>query len=108
MTQETESLNQEELESTKNEETAVIVDFWADWCGACKKMEPVFEDMAEEHGEDIFFGKVNVDDSREAASEYQVSSIPTILFFKDGELADRVVGALPKDQFEEKIKEIFE
>ena len=107
MSNEPTDLDAESLKSAKEEESAMLVEFWAEWCGACKQMEPVFESLAEDHGDEVFFGKVNVDDEREVANEYEVRSIPTIIFVKDGELVDKVIGSQPKEQMEEKIKETF-
>lgn len=101
-------LTGEELESAKEDNSIVIVDFWADWCAPCKIVAPIMESLAEKYGDKAFFGKLNVDDEKETALDYQVSSIPTIIFFKDGEVADRVIGAVPEEQFEEKVKELIE
>ncbi len=100
-------LTGDELESAKEENSAMVVDFWAEWCGPCKRMEPIMDSLAEEYADKAFFGKVNVDNARDAASEYGVASIPTTIFFKDGEEVDRVVGALPEDQLKEKVEEII-
>lgn len=101
-------LSGEELESAKEENPVVIADFWADWCGPCKRMEPIMESLAEKYGDDAFFGKVNVDEERDTASEYQITSIPAILFFKDGEEVDRFIGALPEDELSDKVEEMIE
>ncbi len=101
-------LTGEELESAKEENSVVIADFWAEWCAPCKTMEPIIESLAEKLGDKVFFGKVNVEEERDAASEYQVSSIPAILFFKEGELKDREIGARSEEDLEEKIKEFIE
>lgn len=100
-------ITKDELESVKDKGPA-IVDFWAEWCGACKQMEPVINSLAGDYGDDVFFAKLNVGEDREAALEYQISSIPTILFFKDGELVDRIIGTVPKKELEEKIEEMIE
>ncbi len=100
-------LDEEGFESAKEEQSALVLEFWAEWCGACQQMEPVYESVAENYGDEVFFGKVNVDDNREAASEFDVKSIPTIVFLKDGKLVDKVIGALSEAQLEEKIDEIF-
>lgn len=101
-------LTGEKLESAKKENPAMIVDFWAEWCSACKLMESVVNFLAEEYGDKIFFGKLNVGDDRETALKYQVSSIPTMIFFKDGEIVDKIVGAVSKERLEEKVKELIE
>ena len=107
MSNEPTDLDKDTLMSKKEEEDAMMIEFWAEWCGACKQMEPVFDDLAEDYGDEVFFGKVNVDDEREAAAEYEVRSIPTIIFLKDGELVDKVIGSQPKEQMAEKIEETF-
>jgi thioredoxin 1 len=75
---------------------AVVVDFYADWCGPCKMMAPAFEEAAGEYDGKVEFAKLNIDDSRDTALANQVMSIPTLLFYKDGELKDRVTGAIDK------------
>ncbi|KXA89803.1 hypothetical protein AKJ57_04840 [candidate division MSBL1 archaeon SCGC-AAA259A05] len=97
-----------ELESAKDENSVMVVDFWAEWCGACKMMEPIMDSLAEEYGDRVFFGKLNVGDDRKTALEYQISSIPALIFFKNGELADKVVGAVSEERLEKKVKELIE
>ena len=76
----------------------VIVDFWAAWCGPCKMMEPVYEEAAEEYDGKMKFAKVNVDENPEAPAKYGVRGIPTIIIYKDGNVAATKVGALTKSQ----------
>ncbi len=76
----------------------VFVDFYADWCGPCKMMSPVIDKLSDEYAGRIKVGKVNVDENSELAMKYGIMSIPNMVFFKNGEVVDRVVGAIPKPQ----------
>lgn len=87
-----------------NSEKTTIVDFYADWCGPCKMMSPVIDTIAEENAENIKVGKVNVDENQELAMKYNVMSIPTIIIFKNGNIAKTFVGVTPKQEIEEVIK----
>ena len=82
----------------------VFVDFYADWCGPCKIMSPVIDKLAEEFDGKIKVGKVNVDENGDLAVRYGIMSIPNMVFFKNGEVADRVVGAIPKPAMKEKFE----
>jgi thioredoxin 1 len=85
----------------------VMVDFWAVWCGPCQMVGPIVEELASEYEGKIKVLKLNTDDNPEIASRYQIMSIPTLNFFKDGKVIDRIVGAAPKKQFKEKIDQIL-
>ena len=81
----------------------VVVDCWAPWCHPCIYVSPIVEDIARDYAGRIFFGKLNVDENREVAMQFGIMSIPTLLVFKDGKLADRIVGAMPRQMLEPEI-----
>ncbi len=77
----------------------IMVDFWADWCGPCKMLSPVIEGLGDEYEGKAIVGKINVDDEQELAIRYGVMSIPTVIFFKDGQEVARKVGVMPAGEF---------
>lgn len=81
----------------------VIVDFWAVWCGPCRMLSPILDEVEEEMADKITVVKVNVDDADEIAMKYRIMSIPTLLFFKNGQVVDKTVGAMPKNLLIDKI-----
>ncbi len=85
----------------------VLVDFWAEWCGPCRKIGPIVEELANEYEGKAKILKVNVDENSAIAQQFQVMSIPTLVFFKDGNKVDELVGAVPKNAIEEKLKALL-
>lgn len=86
---------------------AVVVDFWAEWCGPCKTIAPILDEIATEHSESLRVAKLNVDDHPDIGRRYQVMSIPTLLVFKDGEVVKRLVGAKGKQQLLTELAEFL-
>ncbi len=91
-------------DEVKNSATPMIVDFWAPWCGPCRMVGPVIDQIAEEHSEKVSIGKLNVDENPGTAGKYGIMSIPTIILFKDGEPAKKVIGARSKADFEREFE----
>lgn len=85
----------------------VVVDFWAEWCGPCRMIGPVIEEMSVEYGDKAVIGKVNVDQNPGVSAQFGVRNIPTVLFIKNGEVADKSVGAVPKAQLASKLEALL-
>lgn len=87
-------------------ELPVLVDFWAPWCGPCRVISPLVEEMASEYAGKLTVGKLNVDDHPAIAQKYHITGIPALLFFKDGEVANTVVGAVPKAVLQDNVNKV--
>lgn len=90
-----------------NAKKPAIVDFWATWCGPCQWMGPVFDELSEEYGKKMIFGKVNVDEETLLSQKFGVRGIPCLIIFNGGEEADRIVGFVPKEELEAKLKALM-
>lgn len=91
--------NKETFDKTLAEGKLMMVDFWAEWCGPCQMLGPVIESLAEKYEGRAVVGKVNTDEEPDLAMSFQISGIPTVIFFKDGKEIDRLVGVMPPDAF---------
>jgi len=85
----------------------VVVDFWGQWCPPCHVIAPIVEELAKDYAGKVVFGKLNVDENKANAVKYGITAIPTLLLFKNGKLVDQVLGAVPKQHLEEKIRKII-
>ena len=85
----------------------MVVDFWATWCGPCKKIGPYIEELAQQYADQVIIGKVDVDENDGLAIRFGIRNIPTVLFFRNGELTDKQIGAAPKAAFEAKIQSLL-
>jgi thioredoxin 1 len=92
------TISSENFENLKNGDMPLVVDFWATWCGPCRILSPTVDEIADEYADRITVAKCNVDDAEEIAMKYRIMSIPTLLFFKNGEVVDKRVGVVSKDE----------
>ncbi len=98
----TDNFQSDVLESSK----VVLVDFWAEWCGPCKMLTPVIDEIAAESGDDFSIGKLNVDEDSTIAAQYGIRSIPCLLFFKNGKVEKQIVGAVDKNEISTILNEL--
>lgn len=95
-------------EEVLNSDIPVMIDFYADWCGPCKRLGPTVEKLADEYDGKVKIGKVNVDENPDLASQYGVMSIPNLVFLRDGKPVDQVVGLVPASTLKQKLDEVLE
>ena len=100
-------ITSENFESLKNGQQPLVVDFWATWCGPCRMVAPVIAELAKEYDGRIVVGKCDVEENEELAVEFGIRNIPTILFFKGGEVVDKIVGAVNKAKLDEKFQSML-
>ena len=100
-------ITNENFESLKNGAQPLVVDFWATWCGPCRMIAPIVAELAKEYDGQITVGKCDVEENDELAADFGIRNIPTILFFKGGEVVDKVVGAVSKAKLDEKFKALL-
>ena len=101
------AINTNNLEALVQTGKPIVVDFWATWCGPCKRLAPVIEELAQEYDGRAVVGKCDVEDDEELAVRFGVRNIPTVVFLKDGKEVDRSVGLVPKQVLEEKLKALL-
>ena len=83
--------------------TPMVLDFWAEWCGPCRMVSPIIDELAQEYEGRVTIGKMNVDENDDVVGRFGIRNIPTVIFFKNGEMVDKIVGATSKDKFKEKV-----
>ena len=98
------TITSENFASLKGGELPLVVDFWGEWCGPCKMISPIISQLADEYEGRMVVGKCNVEECEEIAAEYGIRNIPTILFFKNGQMVDKFVGAASKPKLQEKFE----
>ncbi len=101
------AINQANLEEVLASGKPVVIDFWAEWCGPCRMIAPIVDELAAEYGDKVVIGKCDVQENDDIAVKYSVRNIPTLLFLKNGELVDKQVGACSKDALKAKIEKLL-
>ena len=99
------NLTDSNFDIEKSKYSLLVVDFWATWCGPCKMISPIIEQLAEQYAGKIVFGKVNVDENPHISQRFGIQSIPTLMIVKEGQVIDVMIGALPKGQIENRIEQ---
>ncbi len=101
------NITNENFESIKNGSLPLVVDFWATWCGPCRMIGPIISELAEEYDGRITVAKCDVEEADDVAMDFGIRNIPTIIFFKNGQVVDKVVGAVPKAKLKEKFEALL-
>jgi thioredoxin 1 len=101
------TITSENFEALKNGQKPMAIDFWATWCGPCRMVAPIISEMAEKYDGQIVVGKCDVEESEELAAQFGIRNIPTVVFLKNGEVVDKLVGAVSKQKFEEKFEALL-
>ena len=101
------TITTENFETLKNGQKPLVVDFWATWCGPCRMVAPIISELAEQYDGKLVVGKCDVEESEELAAQFGIRNIPTILFFKGGQMVDKLVGAVNKAKLDEKFQSIL-
>ena len=101
------TITNENFASLKNGNLPLVVDFWATWCGPCRMMAPIVAELAEAYDGKVVVGKCDVEENEDLSAEFGIRNIPTVLFFKNGEVVDKMVGAQSKAKLEEKFKSLL-
>ncbi|HUL40248.1 MAG TPA: thioredoxin [Methanomassiliicoccales archaeon] len=100
-------ITKDNFEAMAKEHPKLVIDCWADWCGPCRRMGPIFEKVAEESSGKAAFGKMDCDRNKELVKRFKIMAIPTLLLIKEGEVADSVVGLVPKEEIEAALRKVF-
>ena len=100
-------ITNENYENYKNGSLPLVIDFWATWCGPCRMVAPIIEELANEYEGKVTVGKCDVEEADDIAAEFGIRNIPTIVFMKDGKILDKIVGAASKSKIDEKIKALL-
>lgn len=101
------AITTENLQELLDSGKPMVIDFWATWCGPCRMVAPIIEELADEYNDQAIIGKCNIEENDAVAVKYSIRNIPTVLYIKNGEIVDKQVGAAPKATFEDKLKKIL-
>ena len=101
------TITTENFETLKGGQKPLVIDFWATWCGPCRMVAPIISELAEKYDGKLVVGKCDVEESEELAAQFGIRNIPTVIFMKNGEVVDKLVGAVSKQKFEEKFEALL-